>query len=141
MALTSATSSASWRRAKRARVADPRLGQGQNRARGDRGEHGQPERAEGIGECAGLPEEASDGQNHGGGDEPRAVQAEERCAKCVRHWLPVGFRPRYLIRVTSLKIGRYIATTRPPTITPRNTIMIGSSSEVSVETAVSTSSS
>ena len=50
-------------------------------------------------------------------------------------------RSRYLTSVTSLKIGRYMATTRPPTTTPRNTIMIGSSSEVRVLTAVSTSSS
>ncbi len=47
----------------------------------------------------------------------------------------------YLTSVTSLKIGRYMATTRPPTTTPRNTIIIGSSSEVRVLTAVSTSSS
>ena len=48
---------------------------------------------------------------------------------------------RYLIRVTSLKIGKYIATTSPPTAPPRNTIMSGSSSEVRVLTAVFTSSS
>src|SRR3989304_1735163 len=34
---------------------------------------------------------------------------------------------RYLTRVTSLKIGRYMAMTRPPMTTPRNTIIIGSS--------------
>jgi hypothetical protein len=53
------------------------VSQGENRARGDRGEHGQPERAEGIGECTRLTEEASDGERHDGGDEPRAVQAEQ----------------------------------------------------------------
>src|SRR2546425_9324804 len=50
-------------------------------------------------------------------------------------------RLHYFIIVTSLKIGRYMATTRPPTTTPRNTIIIGSSSAVSAPTAVSTSSS
>jgi hypothetical protein len=39
------------------------------------------------------------------------------------------------------KIGRYIATTMPPTITPRTTIMIGSINESRAETATSTSSS
>jgi len=39
------------------------------------------------------------------------------------------------------KIGRYIATTMPPTITPRTTIITGSISESRAETATSTSSS
>ena len=39
------------------------------------------------------------------------------------------------------KIGRYIATTMPPTTTPRTTIIIGSISERSALTATSTSSS
>jgi len=47
----------------------------------------------------------------------------------------------YFINVTRRKIGRYIATTRPPTTTPRKTIMMGSSKDVSAVTAVSTSSS
>ncbi len=47
----------------------------------------------------------------------------------------------HLTSVTSLKIGRYIATTMPPTTTPRNTIIIGSSREVRAVTAESTSSS
>jgi len=37
------------------------------------------------------------------------------------------------------KIGRYIATTMPPTITPSTTIIIGSMSESSAPTATSTS--
>ena len=41
----------------------------------------------------------------------------------------------------SLKIGRYIATTRPPMTTPRNTMMIGSSRLDSAATASSTSRS
>ena len=56
--------------------------------------------------------------------------------------IPPGTHPAgYLISVTILKIGRYIAMTMPPTDTPRNTIIIGSSSEVSAPTAASTSSS
>ena len=47
----------------------------------------------------------------------------------------------YLISVTSRKIGRYMATTRPPMITPRTTIIRGSRSAVNAPTAVSTSSS
>jgi hypothetical protein len=39
------------------------------------------------------------------------------------------------------KIGRYMATTMPPTITPSTTIITGSISESSEETATSTSSS
>jgi hypothetical protein len=39
------------------------------------------------------------------------------------------------------KIGKYIATTIPPTSTPRTTIMTGSINESSEETATSTSSS
>jgi len=41
----------------------------------------------------------------------------------------------------SLKIGRYIATTRPPMTTPRKTMMIGSSRLESAATASSTSRS
>jgi hypothetical protein len=47
----------------------------------------------------------------------------------------------YFTVFTMSKIGRYIATIMPPTTTPRNTIMIGSSSESSALTAASTSSS
>lgn len=42
---------------------------------------------------------------------------------------------------TMSKIGRYIATIMPPTTTPRNTIITGSSRESSALTAASTSSS
>src|SRR5439155_10511065 len=41
----------------------------------------------------------------------------------------------------SLNIGRYIATTMPPTMPPITTIITGSMMEVSVSTAVSTSAS
>lgn len=39
------------------------------------------------------------------------------------------------------KIGRYIATTIPPTTTPRNTIINGSNRLINTDTAASTSSS
>ena len=65
--------------------------------------------------------------------EPRPGESLERPAD--------GERFHYFIKVTRRKIGRYIATTRPPTTTPRKTIMIGSSKDVSAVTAVSTSSS
>ncbi len=41
----------------------------------------------------------------------------------------------------SLNIGRYIATTMPPTLPPISTIMSGSITEVIASTAVSTSAS
>ena len=47
----------------------------------------------------------------------------------------------YCTALIMSKIGRYMATTMPPTTTPRNTIMIGSSSESRLLTAASTSSS
>jgi hypothetical protein len=59
----------------------------------------------------------------------------------------IGARPgggKRLVHCTAFtmsKIGRYMATTMPPTTTPSTTIMIGSMSESSVPTAASTSSS
>ena len=53
-------------------------------------------------------------------------------------------RQHALVYCTALimsKIGRYKATTKPPTTTPRKTIMTGSSRESKPETAASTSSS
>jgi hypothetical protein len=47
----------------------------------------------------------------------------------------------YWTALTMSKIGRYIATTMPPTTTPRNTIINGSNSASNPETAASTSSS
>jgi len=55
-----------------------------------------------------------------------------------------GSRPSAAAYCTAFimsKIGRYIATTMPPTITPRTTIITGSISESRAETATSTSSS
>ena len=47
----------------------------------------------------------------------------------------------YCTALIMSKIGRYIATTMPPTTTPRNTIITGSISESRLDTAASTSSS
>ncbi len=47
----------------------------------------------------------------------------------------------YCTALIMSKIGRYIDTTMPPTTIPRNTIMIGSSSDRRLLTAASTSSS
>jgi hypothetical protein len=49
--------------------------------------------------------------------------------------------PAYWTAFIMSKIGRYIATTMPPTITPSTTIITGSINERSEPTATSTSSS
>jgi hypothetical protein len=49
--------------------------------------------------------------------------------------------PRPQITAPILKIGRYMATTRPPTSTPRMAMIIGSSRLLRLSTALSTSSS
>ena len=77
--------------------------------------------------------EGPEREEQGGEPEPRPGEPAQEPADVERL--------HYFIKVTSLKIGRYMATTRPPTTMPRNTIMIGSSSDVSAPTAVSTSSS
>ena len=72
----------------------------------------------------------------------RPASPESRPAEAAQQRVEVeGLWIHYLIRVTILKIGRYSATTRPPMITPRMTIMTGSSSDMSALTAPSTSSS
>ena len=50
-------------------------------------------------------------------------------------------RPRYLISVSSLNIGRYMEMITMPTMTPTPSIMIGSTIEVRAWTEASTSSS
>ena len=50
-------------------------------------------------------------------------------------------RRYYCTALIMSKIGRYIATIMPPTITPSTTIMTGSMSDSSALTAASTSSS
>ncbi|MDB4971572.1 MAG: hypothetical protein JWN44_7261 [Myxococcales bacterium] len=47
----------------------------------------------------------------------------------------------YCTALIMSKIGRYMATTMPPTTTPRNTIITGSINESRFDTAASTSSS
>ena len=54
---------------------------------------------------------------------------------------PLNGAAAYWTAFTMSKIGRYIATTMPPTITPSTTIIMGSSSDSSALTAASTSSS
>ena len=55
--------------------------------------------------------------------------------------LPAELRVHYVSLLIKSKIGRYIAMTMPPTMTPRNAIITGSISVSSPATAVSTSSS
>lgn len=50
-------------------------------------------------------------------------------------------REPYMTWPAMLNMGRYILTTKPPTTTPRKTIMIGSIKVVRLSTATSTSSS
>ena len=50
-------------------------------------------------------------------------------------------RAAYFTAFTMSKMGRYMATIMPPTTTPRNTIMMGSSKLSNAPTAASTSSS
>src|SRR5262249_62337045 len=80
-------------------------------------------------------DERRERQQNRGDAEPRPRKPAERPADVQRYHLC------HFISVTRRKIGRYIATTRPPTTTPRNTIMMGSSRDVRAVTAVSTSSS
>ena len=78
------------------------------------------------------------GMAHGGS------RRERRPARPCGRAAAGGAGPRARRRQTtepSLKIGRYIATTRPPITTPRNTMMIGSSRLDSAATASSTSRS
>ena len=58
-----------------------------------------------------------------------------------RYRPPVGLSAPYCTAFIMSKIGRYIATTMPPTMTPSTTIITGSMRESSDETATSTSSS
>ena len=88
---------------------------------------------------------------------PRAVDDREG-REALPSPLPCGYRSRspdahtgtvlltlrtssYSTALIMSKIGRYIATIIPPTITPRNTIMTGSIADRSTSTAASTSSS
>ncbi len=59
----------------------------------------------------------------------------------VPHGESLGFRSAYWTAFTMSKIGRYIATTMPPTTTPSTTIMMGSIKLSNALTATSTSAS
>jgi hypothetical protein len=64
---------------------------------------------------------------------PPAARSPQPAGSPIKPYPPTAF-------IIS-KIGKYIATIIPPTTTPRNTIMIGSSALSSASTAASTSSS
>ena len=66
------------------------------------------------------------------------VELENRNLELVSQPQAASYAP---IVFTMSKIGRYIATTMPPTTTPRNTIITGSMSASNPDTAASTSSS
>jgi hypothetical protein len=73
----------------------------------------------------------------------RLARAETEKGRRRRPFFPADLRRAecYCTAFIMSKIGRYMATTMPPTTTPRITIMIGSMSERSALTATSTSSS
>ena len=81
-------------------------------------------------------EHGGGGQQEPGDGKPRPCEPSQQVRLVER-----VHRLDYLTRVTRRKMGRYIATTKPPITTPRKTIISGSSSAVSAPTAVSTSSS
>ena len=58
----------------------------------------------------------------------------------ARVWI-TEIRYNYYIAPAILNIGKYMATTRPPIVTPKNTSIKGSIKEVRLSTAWSTSSS
>ncbi len=64
-----------------------------------------------------------------------------RLTRSLQKSLTFRLVPHYPIAEAMVKIGKYIAITMKPMITPKNTIMIGSSNDVSDATAWSTSSS
>ncbi|CAN5854038.1 hypothetical protein BH11GEM2_BH11GEM2_35720 [soil metagenome] len=66
---------------------------------------------------------------------PKAKLAELASARFVQT------QRSYCTALIMSKIGRYMATTMPPTTTPRNTIITGSMSDSRFDTAASTSSS
>ena len=104
------------------------------------------------------------GEPRGGGDSPSCMIMEEpsrsvekRTRKSINHFSfflssPSGIYNRpcaifvsvsktYEIAPAILKIGRYMATTRPPIVAPKNTSIKGSINAVRFSTAWSTSSS
>lgn len=71
----------------------------------------------------------------------RFVRIVESSEGLTVDWLATRTHTHYCTAFIMSKIGRYIATTIPPTTIPRNTIMIGSNRLMSTDTAASTSSS
>lgn len=67
------------------------------------------------------------------------IRPPRKCS--TSHLLHFGTSQNHLMRVISLNIGRYIATTMKPTVPPRKTMSTGSIIEVRAVTAISTSSS
>ncbi len=73
--------------------------------------------------------------------EKMTKECAKYCRESVRAYRAYMTPTPYFTAFTMSKIGRYIATTMPPTTTPKNTIMIGSNSDSNALTAASTSSS
>lgn len=67
-------------------------------------------------------------------------KASSRAARPCARPIFSGSLP-YPMADAIVKMGKYMATTMNPTVTPRNTIIIGSNSAVRLATASSTSSS
>lgn len=83
---------------------------------------------------------------------PNALRYPDTERACLQGYPDTGADPSrrsgligdcvfYPTAVPSLKIGRYMATTSPPRITPRKAMIIGSMSAVMFVTRLSTSSS
>ena len=88
-------------------------------------------------------DEEKDGQNQPVKEELFKLPSESAVIGVViLPWRERGHFPLYLATTSAnWKIGRYIATSRPPIVTPRKRISIGSSIDVKAPTAESTSSS
>jgi hypothetical protein len=75
------------------------------------------------------------------GEQPGEARSQRRARRRPERRFPQARALPYFTASAILKIGRYIAIRMVPTLPPRNTIMSGSSIEVSAETALSISSS
>jgi hypothetical protein len=93
--------------------------------------------------CAGpwVPEPSAWHVMHGEGSASRGGRKRRGPVVRTGPRTTADFWPRHCTALIMPKIGRYIATIMPPTITPSTTIMIGSMRERSAPTAASTSSS
>ena len=88
-------------------------------------------------------DEEKDSQNHPVEKELFEFPSEPAViGVAILPWRERGHCPLYLPTTSAnWKIGRYIATRRPPIVTPRKRMSIGSSIAVKAPTAESTSSS